>query len=267
MNGSPVFAWIILVFVASGVVCAANLIDKSPSRCENICNNCKDLQRDLEADCQRGCQYFNILFLVSVSDQNKVSSIDTYEAKCKTSCSEAYDQQKRLNACFAGCSRMYEIQNQAPYINNWIIFMGESDKGMVLLPSDSETLNANDWLLLESFLRQDGENDAEETIVTDTIITERQASTSRDFFGHESMPWWMWCFPIVMFIIALWDCHIDSSARNVGDEFHHSHEIILNDKTIYPSLAVLPPKYSESEKNFLSESEDDDKCVKSVLNT
>lgn len=122
MNGSPVFAWIILVFVASGVVCAANLIDKSPSRCENICNNCKDLQRvcapllesfithpspihfmtvnfltifvvfilkDLEADCQRGCQYFNILFLVSVSDQNKVSSIDTYEAKCKTCKSNA----------------------------------------------------------------------------------------------------------------------------------------------------------------------------------
>lgn len=132
------------------------------------------------------------------------------------------------------------------YCSQWLSNAVVADKGMVLLPSDSETLNANDWLLLESFLRQDGENDAEETIVTDTIITERQASTSRDFFGHESMPWWMWCFPIVMFIIALWDCHIDSSASEYIRWFSGQQKDIvdagmLNEIHLFSPIALQWP--------------------------
>lgn len=39
--------------------------------------------QDLRPDCQRGCQYYNIEFLVSASNKNKVTDLETTNHECR----------------------------------------------------------------------------------------------------------------------------------------------------------------------------------------
>lgn len=44
-------------------------------------------------------------------------------------CLEAYALRvKQQNACDIGCGKMNELQNKAPYINGWLVYMGAPGK-------------------------------------------------------------------------------------------------------------------------------------------
>lgn len=195
---------------------------------------------------------------MSPPDITRHCKLKTFKDKCESSCNEAYVQKNRRDACFVGCKRMSDIQQEAPNINAWYIFMGSVDKYVVLLPKDYDALSDKDWVSLDKYLNI---NDYEYIDDGKVLEVERVSATFSEKVINLSVPSWLWCIPFLMILWLIWTA---IGAHPLDDFKQGPNEIISNDKTMYPSLAVLPPKYSDIEKEFFNETDDENVSSKEV---
>lgn len=112
---------------------------------------------------------------------------------------------------------MMILQTKAPYINGWLVYMGATDRNMVLLQPDFDMPSKEDWVLLDSMFRaNDYEYDPniegyekifadtqsatnEQRIHTVPIFTERQ-----HFTINYCIPTWMWMIPLLLLLAFVW---------------------------------------------------------------
>lgn len=55
---------------------------------------------------------------------------------------------------------MYEIQAKAPYIHGWLVYMGASDRSMILMQPDLDLPAEDNWILLDAVFRPRDYDDA-----------------------------------------------------------------------------------------------------------
>ncbi|KAJ6639735.1 hypothetical protein Bhyg_12482 [Pseudolycoriella hygida] len=231
------------------------------TRCDELCSN--EIQEDLRPDCQRGCQYYNIEFLVSASNKNKVTDLETTHHQCRSSCSEAYTSRlKSQNACEVGCGKMNDLQSKAPYINGWLVYMGAPDHSMVLLQPDLDIISDDDdWVLLDSVLRNNNNNDYDKIFeqykMTETRIQTIPVHECKRRFSLDFS--WIWILLVLTLMFVTMHIlqrygfnHFNEQLNekilndNVCKTFHPNDDFVVsNDSYFYPTPVIPPPKYNE----------------------
>lgn len=270
-----------------------DITEKTNSRCDQICDDDGlNLLETFKPDCQRGCRYFNIEFLQSAGNLEKVTDLNTTQNQCKMSCEEAYEEISRRETCHLGCSRMYEIQSKAPYFHGWLVYMGASDRSMVLMQPDFDIVSEDDWILLDAFVHpREYENIGDTYKLTETRIQTMPIYPMRKNLTMEfCIPTWMWMVPIFLVLGLVW-IHYGNTIRNIfiyeecqdddatnvlttviqaKDSNHKNGDFIVAlESYFYPTPAIPPPKYTDIEKEFLltNVDESDEKHIgKAVIN-
>lgn len=222
-----------------------------------------------------------------------------------TACGEAYkiDKTKKEN-CFTGCNEMMTLQAKAPYMNGWLVYMGATDRNMVLLQPDFDLPSKEDWVLLNSMFRANdydydpniqgyeqiftGSQEAgnEQYIQTVPIFTGRQQYTI-----NYCIPTWMWMVPLFLLLAFVWvhysnyiygvfireglerefgltsgDSNLSGVACQYDKKFTQNEDFVVgSDFYFYPSVAVPPPRYDEqTEAILMNDSSDDEETVNIV---
>lgn len=145
-------------------------------------------------------------------------------------CKDAYPADGlRRDACRLGCSRMFEIQSKAPVAPGWVVYMGASDRSMVVMqPPDlleNSAQGDNDWVLLDSIFRPSHDYNeipsGDPYKLTETHIQTMPIYTDRQRFGgyrrsqsQFCIPAWMWLIPI-MLLMALVYIQYGTTIKNV----------------------------------------------------
>lgn len=126
-----------------------------------------------------------------------------------------------------GCGRMFEIQSKAPVAPGWVVYMGASDRSMVVMqPPDlleNSAQGDNDWVLLDSIFRP--AHDYNEIASGDNTykLTETHIQTMpiRQRFGNYRrshspfcIPAWLWLIPVFL-LLALVYIQYGTTIRNV----------------------------------------------------
>lgn len=204
-----------------------------------------------------------------------------------TACSQAYTEDKaKKEKCFTGCNEMMTLQAKAPYINGWLVYMGATDRHMVLLQPDFDVPSKEDWILLDSmFQANDYDYDPNiggyEKILTQSrghIQTVPIYTGRQHFTINYCIPTWMWMVPLILLIGLIWIHYSNyiysvfvrdgleqefgiSSGTNVNGAAHangldkkypHDEDFVVGtDFYFYPSPAIPPPKYNEAAEAIL----------------
>lgn len=195
-----------------------------------------------KVECLRGCQYFNIEFLMNAGNKDKIVDLNQLVERCGTSkltarmnewmalslkikikqtltflllfyfslsiaCSEAYgDDKPKKEHCFRGCNEMMMLQAKAPLINGWLVYMGATDRNLVLLQPDFDIPLKEDWVRLDSMFRNDYDYDSQYGSNYDKIST--QIETVPRYIGRDSfncaIPVWMWLLPLCLLVAFLY---------------------------------------------------------------
>lgn len=186
-------------------------------------------------------------------------------------------QPAKKDACAEGCKQMKDLQNKAPYINGWLVYMGTPDR-MVLLQRDFDIPSEDDWVLLDSVLRS---NDYEKLFDRFTETKFQPMTTVKKPINIQNcFPTWKWVVFIFMLVAILWMRYVtllsiaitdnNVSSNNAGekvvkvDDFNDqktlldNNFIVCNESYFYPTPAVPPPKYHEAIEAMLLV---DDDCV------
>lgn len=209
-----------------------------------------------------------------------------------SACSEAYSVDKsKKEHCFRGCNEMMTLQAKAPLINGWLVYMGATDRNLVLLQPDFDIPTKEDWVLLDSMFRNDYDYDSQYGSY-DKIST--QIETVPRYMDHEQftinycIPVWMWMLPLFLLVAFLY-IHYSNYIyaiflnESLQQEFGLINPNQLNGVPInitdidekkclrpqqeyavdsgfyfYPSPAIPPPKYNEIAEAILMDSSDDD---------
>lgn len=123
------------------------------------------------------------------------------------------DKSKK-ESCFRGCNEMAAIQAGAPAVNGWLVYMGATDRNMVLLQPDFDIPSKEDWVLLDSIFRaNDYDYDSQYTNYDKILKADSRGridSVSR--FGNRDqfttinycIPSWMWILPLLMLVAFIW---------------------------------------------------------------
>lgn len=217
----------------------------------------------------------------------------------KLACSEAYEMvdKSKKESCFRGCNEMAAVQAGAPAVNGWLVYMGATDRNMVLLQPDFDIPSKEDWVLLDSIFRaNDYDYDSEYTNYDKILKADSRGqidSVSR--FGNRftinyCIPSWMWILPLLMLVAFIYYSNyiysafiheglqhefgiVDANHFNAISMSHHqtamsagnkkvlrpSDEYIVgSDYFFYPAPAVPPPKYNDVVEAILMGSSDDE---------
>lgn len=212
-------------------------------------------------------------------------------------CSEAYsDDKPKKEHCFRGCNEMMMLQAKAPLINGWHVYMGATDRNLVLLQQDIDILN-EEWVRLDSMLRNDYDYDSQYGSY-DKIST--QIETVPRYMEHDNftinycIPIWMWLLPLFLLVAFLYihysnyiySIFLNESLQqefglidpnqvggvgggggvpiNINNaenkKFLQSPQefAVGTDFYFYPSPAVPPPKYNDIAEAILIDSSDDE---------
>lgn len=220
-------------------------------------------------------------------------------------CGEAYgDDKTKKENCFSGCNDMMTLQAKAPYINGWLVYMGATDRNMVLLQPDFDMPSKEDWVLLDSMFRANdyeydpniegyekifGDTQGTEHIHTVPIFTGRQ-----HFTINYCIPTWMWMVPLLLLLAFVWvhysnyiysvfireglerEFGITTTDGNLGGvavvtgndkKFPQDEDFVVGtDFYFYPSPAIPPPKYNEAaEAILMADSSDDEETAAAVI--
>lgn len=183
---------------------------------------------------------------------------------------------------------MMTLQAKAPLINGWLVYMGATDRNLVLLQPDFDIPSKEDWVLLDSMFRNDYDYDSQ----YDRIST--QIETVPRYMGHEQytinycIPVWMWMLPLFLLVAFLY-IHYSNYIygiflnESLQQEFglinpNQVNGVPINvteikekkclrpqqefgvgsDFYFYPSPAVPPPKYNEIAEAILMDSSDEE---------
>lgn len=207
-----------------------------------------------------------------------------------TACRDAYTSDKeKKEKCFGGCNEMMSLQAKAPYINGWLVYMGATDRNMVLLQPEFDLPSGDNWQTLRS-------NDYEyDTNIEnyERILIDNQGHTQavpvfneRHFTINYCIPTWIWMVPLLLLLGFIWIHYsnfiygvfiresIDTDLSICGPEhlngfgpvvlaanekkYLQNEFVVGNDYYFYPSPAVPPPKYNDVvESIFLSDDEEE----------
>lgn len=108
---------------------------------------------------------------------------------------------------------MMTLQAKAPFVNGWLVYMGATDRNMVLLQPDFDIPSKEDWVLLDSIFRaNDYDYDAQFTnydkmLKADSrgqIDTVKRFSNRDRFTINYCIPTWMWMLPLLMLVAFIW---------------------------------------------------------------
>lgn len=177
---------------------------------------------------------------------------------------------------------MMTLQSKAPYINGWLVYMGATDRNMVLLQPDFDLPSKENWVLLDSMLRS---NDYEYDPNVDNVG--RSVYDSPDLIAKENylnefnqrqrfsinycIPLWMWTIPLMLLLFFVWMHYShfiyglliretfdpefggaqsgDAIGPTTGDaskKYSNDEDFVVgSDFYFYPSPAVAPPKYND----------------------
>ncbi|GAB0086416.1 uncharacterized protein DMENIID0001_092820 [Sergentomyia squamirostris] len=256
-------------------------------RCEELCGeSALKLSTNLKLDCQRGCRYFNIEFLSSAGNLNKVTDLNTTQDLCKTSCTEAYYEKVKREACNVGCSKMFELQSKSPYLHGWLLYMGASSErngGMMFLQPDLDIPPSDDdWIVFDSFRPRDYDNIHPYKLTETRIQTMPIYPVRKHISTQFCIPTWMWMIPIMLVFAIVW-IQYGNTIRNVfiyedvEEEDEDAEEdnsggsnkkieedfIVALDSYFYPTPAIPPPpKYSAKEESILMSSDDEENLLR-----
>lgn len=106
---------------------------------------------------------------------------------------------------------MMMLQAKAPLINGWLVYMGATDRNLVLLQPDFDIPLKEDWVRLDSMLRNDYDYDSQYGSSYDKIST--QIETVPRYMGRDNftinyerfcVPVWMWLLPIFLLVAFLY---------------------------------------------------------------
>lgn len=209
-----------------------------------------------------------------------------------SACSEAYDADKiKKEHCFRGCNEMMTLQAKAPLINGWLVYMGATDRNMVLLQPDFDIPSKEDWVLLDSMFRNDYDYDSQYGSydkITTQIETVPRYMEREHFTINYCIPVWMWMLPLFLLVAFLY-IHYSNYiygmflSESLQQEFGllnsgqangvpinitdaeekkclrpHEEFTVGTDFYFYPSPAVPPPKYNDIAEAILMDSSDDE---------
>lgn len=178
---------------------------------------------------------------------------------------------------------MMLLQSKAPYVNGLLVYMGATDRNMALLRSDFDKPTKDDWILLDSMLR-DQNYDYDDSAKPFNVHNARRRNHS-NYTGSYCIPTWLWMLPILLVVVFIW-LNYSNYIYNVFIQESLRHEFglmstatdsecstALGDKKMttahdaygvgkefyfYPMPAVPPPKYDESILMAGSNDDDDD---------
>ncbi|XP_031628868.1 uncharacterized protein LOC116344456 [Contarinia nasturtii] len=281
-----------------------HLQPKFTSKCDDLCTNQSEngTKEFGKVECFRGCQYFNIEFLMNARNKDKIIDLNQLVERCGASCSEAYNGEKlKKEQCFRGCNEMMTLQAKAPLINGWLVYMGATDRNMVLLQPDFDIPSKEDWVLLDSMWRSNEYDYDSQYGNYDKITT--QIETVPRYIGRENftinycIPVWMWILPLFLLVAFLYIHYsnyiygmflneglqhefglIGPGQVNVvpmnltgGDEKkslrpQRQEFAVGTDFYFYPSPAIPPPKYNDIAESILMDSSDDEEDIVATTN-
>lgn len=184
------------------------------------------------------------------------------------------------------------LQAKAPLINGWLVYMGATDRNMVLLQPDFDIPSKEDWVLLDSMWRTNEYDYDSQYGNYDKIST--QIETVPRYTGDDNftinycIPVWMWMLPIFL-VVAFLYMHYSNYIYSMFLNESFQHEIgLLNPSQVngvpinllnadekrslrphqefavgkdfyfYPSPVIPPPKYNEIAESILMDSSDDE---------
>uniref|UniRef100_A0A1B0CKJ1 Transmembrane protein 59 n=1 Tax=Lutzomyia longipalpis TaxID=7200 RepID=A0A1B0CKJ1_LUTLO len=258
-------------------------------RCDELCNEeaLKLFSTNLKSDCQRGCRYFNIEFLSSAGNLNKVTDLNTTNDLCKSSCTDAYYEKVKREACQVGCGKMFELQSKSPYIHGWLVYMGASTDrdhsgGVMYMQPDLYTPPSDDdWIVFDTAFRPQDYDSLHPYKLTQTHIQTMPIYPVRKHISTQfCIPTWMWMIPIMLVFAIVWiqygnairnvfiyeDVEEDdddteeegSTTKKIEEDF-----IVALDSYFYPTPSIPPPpKYSEKEEAILMSSDDEENLLR-----
>lgn len=108
---------------------------------------------------------------------------------------------------------MAAIQAGAPAVNGWLVYMGATDRNMVLLQPDFDIPSKEDWVLLDSIFRaNDYDYDSQYTNYDKILKADSHGQIdsvsrfeNRDRFTiNYCIPSWMWILPLLMLVAFIW---------------------------------------------------------------
>lgn len=101
------------------------------------------------------------------------------------------------------------LQAKAPLINGWLVYMGATDRNLVLLQPDFDIPLKEDWVRLDSMFRNDYDYDSQYGSNYDKIST--QIETVPRYMGRDNftinycqLPVWVWLLPLFLLVAFLY---------------------------------------------------------------
>lgn len=200
---------------------------------------------------------------------------------------------------------MMTLQAKAPLINGWLVYMGATDRKVLLQP-DFDIPTKEDWVLLDSMWRAneydyDSQYGSFDKISTQIETVPRYINGREQFTINYCIPVWMWMLPLFLLVAFLY-IHYSNYIygmflnESLQQEFglispsqtvngvpinvtglnekkcmrpHHEYSV-GTDFFFYPAPAVPPPKYNEIAESMLMDSSDDEHdtatCSSSSIN-
>lgn len=184
---------------------------------------------------------------------------------------------------------MMRLQNSAPYLNGWLVYMGASDKNVVLLQRELELAGSttNEWVSLDTVMAEEFKFDDSNaaglkamTFYPAIVSDEQQQQQPHNLTINYCLPTWMWTVPVLLLALYVWlqykrkmnhwlvvsavepiehtgdDSLISSAVRPVSllieDERKMCDFTVSTDSYFYPMPAVPPPKYNDAVEAMLT---------------
>lgn len=194
------------------------------------------------------------------------------------------------------------LQAKAPLLNGWLIYMGATDRNMVLLQKDFDIPSKEDWVLLDSMWRAneydyDSQYGSYDKISTQIETVPRYMGRGEQFTINYCIPVWMWMLPLFLLVAFLY-IHYSNYIYGmfINESLQQEFGLIspgqvngvpinmtkVNEKKclrpqqefavgtdfyFYPAPAVPPPKYNEIDETILMDSSDDEHDTATCSNT
>lgn len=174
------------------------------------------------------------------------------------------------------------LQAKAPYINGWLVYMGATDRNMVLLQPDFDLPSKENWVLLDSMLRSNDYDYDPNIENIEKYLYESSEQTTKEKVPLQRLtinyciPTWMWMIPLMLLLSFIWmhysnfiygvfireslehDFNINANGSDDKKRTNDEDFVVGSDFYFYPSPAVPPPKYNDIVEAILLGSDDDD---------
>lgn len=167
------------------------------------------------------------------------------------------------------------LQSKAPYLNGWLVYMGASERNMVLLHPDFDMPSKEDWVLLDSVM-QSGDYDYDDGNFDKILAEDRRRmsifTVPERFTIDYCITTWIWLVPIFLLLGVIWIHYkkygygifeVDFFQQELINEKKYPDEdfVVGTDFNFYPAPAIPPPKYNEAVEAILMGSTDDEDAL------